>query len=98
MGDSSPFVTFAEASRDALMIGQRMSLPDRFRWLEEMEELGLRMQAWRWRAGLSVDARLRPLFEARYGYLVVNAPPMQMKVAEEQAPCPPKPGAGSSKQ
>lgn len=66
--DSFPhFSTFEEAAQDALQIGARMSLPDKIRWLEEAEELGLRLQHWRWQAGLKVDSRLQPLFERRYG-------------------------------
>jgi hypothetical protein len=67
VNESNPLVTYEEASREALRIGARMTLPERIRWLEEAEELGLRLQAWRWKAGQGVDPRLRPLFEARHG-------------------------------
>lgn len=75
------FSTFEEAARDALQIGARMSLPDRIRWLEEAEELGLRLQRWRWQAGLKVDPRLQPLFEIRYG--------PALAIAEERGDDPP---------
>jgi hypothetical protein len=85
---SNPLVTFEEASREALRIGARMTLPERIRWLEEAEELGLRLQAWRWKAGQGVDPRLRPLFEARHG--------PSPAVAEEQGGYHPGQGGGVS--
>jgi hypothetical protein len=72
-------LTFREAERQAVGLGARMSLPERIRWLEEAEELGLRLQLGRWKAGQGVDPRLRPLFEARHG---PNA-----AVAEEPGEC-----------
>jgi hypothetical protein len=79
-------MTFAEAAKEALLIGQRMSLPERFRWLEEAEEFSLTLQAARWRAGLGVDRRLRPLFEARFGPPGMTDPPVHAAVAEESTP------------
>ena len=67
VSEPDPLLTFKEAARQALRLGARMTLPERIRWLEEAEELGLRLQLGRWRAGQGVDPRLRPLFEARHG-------------------------------
>jgi hypothetical protein len=86
VNEQSPFITFAEAAKEALLVGQRMSLPERFRWLEEAEEFSLTLQTWRWRAGLGVDRRLRPLFKARLGPPGMNAPPIHAVVAEEPTP------------
>ena len=67
VSEPDPLLTFKEAARQALRLGARMTLAERIRWLEETEELGLRLQLGRWRAGQGVDPRLRPLFEARHG-------------------------------
>jgi hypothetical protein len=67
VSEPGPLITFKEAARQALSIGARMTLPEKIRWLEEAEELGLRLQLGRWRAGQGVDPRLRPLFEVRHG-------------------------------
>ena len=90
-------MTFAEAAKEALLIGRRMSLPERFRWLEEAEEFSLTLQASRWRAGLGVDRRLHPLFEARFGPPGGKALPLHPAVAEERMPYLAEPDAGSPK-
>jgi hypothetical protein len=68
MDEPDPLLTFEEASRQALRIGRRMTLPQRIRWLEEAEELGLRLQLGRWKTGQGVDPRLRLLFETRFAH------------------------------
>ncbi|HKB57174.1 MAG TPA: hypothetical protein VKC51_06255 [Lacunisphaera sp.] len=80
MSESNPFVTFEEAERAALAIGANMTMPERVRWLEEAELFSLQLQSSRWKTGLGVDRRLRPLMEARYG-----PAPQRVAVAEEQA-------------
>jgi hypothetical protein len=60
----------------------RLTLAEKIRILEDMEQLAVRIHCQRHRAGLPVDAKILPLIEAA--------------VAEEQAAYHPKPGAGSS--
>ena len=67
MSEPEPLISFKEAAGRALDLGARLTLREKIRWLEEAEELGLRLQLGRWKAGQGVDPRLRPLFEARYG-------------------------------
>jgi hypothetical protein len=86
VNEQSPFITFAEASKEALLVGKRMSLPERFRWVEEAEQFSLTLQTWRWQKGFGVDTRLRPLFEARYGPPGRPAPPIRAMVAEGPTP------------
>ncbi|MBS0656746.1 MAG: hypothetical protein JSR82_00705 [Verrucomicrobia bacterium] len=55
--------TFADAALTALREGERLSLADKIRWIEEAEEFGLQFQRRRWRAGLGVDPRFQAQLE-----------------------------------
>jgi hypothetical protein len=58
----------AQGARDqVLLLGLQSTFREKLERLEQAEELSLRLQSSRWRAGLPVDARLRPAFEAMYG-------------------------------
>lgn len=61
----------------------RLTLAEKIRILEDMEQLAVRLQMQRHRAGLPIDAKILPLIEAA--------------VAGEQTPYLPKLGAGSPK-
>jgi hypothetical protein len=60
----------------------RLTLAEKIRILEDMEQLAVRIHCQRHRAGLPVDSKILPLIEAA--------------VAEEQAAYHPKPGIESS--
>ncbi len=57
-----------QGARDqVLLLGLRSTFREKLEWLEQAEELSLRLQSSRWREGLPVDPRLHPAFEAMYG-------------------------------
>ena len=59
--------TFEGAELHTLLLGLQSTFREKLEWLDQAEELSLRLQSSRWRAGLPVDERLRPAFESMFG-------------------------------
>jgi hypothetical protein len=58
----------AQGARDhVLLLGLETTFREKLEWLEQCEDLGIRLQSSRWKDGLPVDARLRPILEAMLG-------------------------------
>jgi hypothetical protein len=58
----------AQGARDrVLLLGLETSFREKLEWLEQSEDLGIRLQTSRWKEGLPVEPRLRPILEARLG-------------------------------
>lgn len=58
----------AQGARDhVLLLGLETTFREKLEWLEQAEELSLRFQSSRWKAGLPVDPEVRPILEAMHG-------------------------------
>ena len=58
----------AQGARDhVLLLGLESTFRQKIEWLEESEDLAVRLQTSRWKEGLPVDPRLRPVLQALLG-------------------------------
>jgi hypothetical protein len=58
----------AQGARDhVLLLGLETTFREKLEWLDQSEVLGVRLQTSRWKEGLPVDPRLRPILEAMLG-------------------------------
>jgi hypothetical protein len=58
----------AQGARDhVLLLGLETTFREKLASLEQSEDLGIRFQTSRWKEGLPVDPRLRPILEAMLG-------------------------------
>jgi hypothetical protein len=64
----------AQGARDhVLLLGLETTFREKLQWLEQSEDLGIRLQTSRWKEGLPVDPRLRPILQAALGPQPLNA-------------------------
>ena len=59
--------TFEGAELHTLLLGLQSTFREKLEWLEQAEDLSINLQSSRWKSGLPVDPRLRPVLEAMYG-------------------------------
>jgi len=58
----------AQGARDhVLLLGLETTFREKLEWLEQCEDLSVRLQTPRWKEGLPVDPRLRPILQVILG-------------------------------
>ena len=64
----------AQGARDhVLLLGLETTFREKLQWLEQSEDFSVRLHTARWKEGLPVDPRLRPILQAALGPQPLNA-------------------------